>query len=677
MPEYTNNLRTHVVTDAAELPGLLARVSTVSGSVGFDVETSGPSIKWRGKSRPDSFRASLTGFSVSTGDDSWYVPVRHADKVTFGTLPNVGLGAALNFCEALFCEAERGLQLVAFNLGYELQVLRNEGVTLSPYSDHLNDASVTCWLAGWGTSRKLKDLANERYGFDLPDFAKAFGKDAQSCDVSIADMAAYAAKDPWLTCRLHDDAMRVLEQHDLVKHYRDIDMPCVEILRGMKARGQARDREKLEAQRARLLAEMEQLLADFRTKSTTTVMWPTKVRRATGEFFKNGNPKFAVETEDQPVVSGADVSNDHHVSRWLYDELKLWPTTEPDRYRTGKTKERARNGVGNYPCDKETLRLYTLLPGLGGELARMRLEYQARAKLVSTYLDVLIELPEQYADGRVHADYNLTGTVTQRFSSSGPNMQNLPSRSDDGKAMRDALVAAPGKVIVVRDYSQIELRIVAHLSRDPNMCSSYVFCEDNHAKTLVKMRTNYPEATRTDSKITNFSTIYRISAEALAVKMRCTVEQAQASIDAFYETFGKVHDYHTAALAYAEKYGHARTLDGYKRFLEPPRKNKWGKVELTWPTQNEAINTPVQGSAAGMIKIAMVKLHKRWVAKGWLGVKAWIVSQVHDELGSEVDEDIADEAGEDMTWAMETALQLRVPVVAEGGCGLTLAAAKG
>lgn len=650
-----------------------------AGSVGFDVETSGPSIVWRGKSKPDPMRARLTGFSVSAGDDSWYVPVRHKE----GT--NVPLDSALLFCTKLFKAAEEGLVLVAFNLAYELQVVRNENVPLSPFSGHLCDAAVTCWLAGWGTSKALKDLANERYGMQLPDFKKAFGKGAQSEDIQIAEMAAYAAKDPWLTCRLHDDAWPTLVKFDLVNHYREIDMPCVEIIRGMKARGQARDKEALEEQRAGLVRQMETLAADFKAKSTCRVMTKVKLRKWLGEYFKNGKQKLVSLEEDQEIEAGADVSNDHHVSRWLYEELKLWPLEVPDRYRPGKTKLRPRNGSGNFAVDKETLRPFTILPGLGGELARLRLDYSKLSKLVSTYLDVLIQLPDQNGDGRVHTDYNLTGTITQRFSSSGPNMQNLPSRSDEGKAIRSALIAAPGKKIVVRDYSQIELRIVAHLSRDPAMTAAYLFGDDNHAKTLANMKATrdssgalvFETATRTDAKITNFSTIYRISAEALAIKMRCSVAQAQASIDAFYDTFPFVRNYHAAALAFAMKHGYAQTLDAFKLFLAPPRANKWGKVELDWPTQNQAINMPVQGSAAGLIKKAMILLHRRWVEKGMLDVRAWIVSQVHDELVAEVDDDFAVEAGEDMTWAMESAGTLRVPLIAEGGCGRSLTEAKG
>jgi len=650
-----------IVSSADQLKALFARLVQDGRPVGFDVETYGPAIVWRGKRKPNPYKARLLGFSVSLGDEAWYVPVAH---MAIGSVNTPRL-AALAFCDSLFEYALLpNFRLVMFNAGYELQVLRNEGLALFPFSDHLDDASLSGWLAGWGKKLKLKSLANERYGYDLPDFKKVFG-DRDARETTPEEMAEYAVKDPWLTVRLHNDAMVELEKHDLYNHYRTMEMPLVEVVRGMQERGALVERGPLVELRAKLVAEMAELKTRFRELTQTFVEIPAKERQPTGELFKNGNPKL--KTVDVKIVCfvGADIGNDHQVSRWMYEELKLWPTT-------GLT----RNGVGNFPVDKILLERFTLLPDLAGELTRMRLRYQAASKLVSTYIDVMLELPEQYGDGALHTSYSINGTNTQRFSSSGPNLQNIPVRTEEGKKLRDALVARPGFEIVIYDYSQIELRLCAHLSRDPEMEMAYVFDEDIHAKTLAVLKKHWIGAQRTDAKITNFSTFYRISALNLAIKQRSTVENAEKSIEAFYESYPLVKEYHARSIAFATKNGYAPSLDGYKAFLEPPRNNKWGRFEMSWGEQNKAVNYPVQSSAAGMIKLAMIAIHREWVRKGAQGTKAFLIEQTHDEIGAELAHDFVAEGSADMRRLMESVVQLRVPVVANGGAGSSWSNAK-
>lgn len=658
-----------VIRTAADLDSVKARVLDSSLPWGIDTETSGPEVVWKGKKRVNPFGARLTGFSLSNADDAWYVPVAHREG------GNLDVGVARLFLQWLM-DTSAMRTLIAHNFKYDLQVLKNFGVSVPVFSDHLVDSMVAAWLVGWGADHKalkLKKLA-ERLGFGASDTFEELAKKRKAEDIPVAEIAPYAGRDAWLAVQVLKRAWERMEQYDLVTHFREFDMPLVEIIRGMEEAGSAVNRDELTDLRGSLSREAEELRKRFCELTEWIVDVPVKRRvQVTDDagapvFFKNGNPKLKTVEVPEPQLRGANVSNDHEVARWCYEELAVWPT-----------KGLSVNGAGHYPVDKETIEPFCALPGLGGELARTRLAYGARSKLISTYVDPMLGLPPQYADGRLHTTYNLTGTETQRFSSAGPNLQNLPSRSAEGKRIRKALVADEGWEIQVHDYSQIELRICAHLSQDEEMMACYILGEDIHAGTLANMQREWAGATRTDAKITNFSTIYRISPASLAVKMRTTEDKAERSIEAFYDRFKRVSVYHRQAIAYAAKHGYCRTVDGFKRFLDttPKYNRRSRKMEMSWGVQNEAINTPIQGSSGGIAKRAMILLHKRWVTKGVYGVKARIVGNEHDSLITTSRKDFADEAFGDVKECMEAAWQLRVPLVAEGGRGASWAEAKG
>lgn len=661
-----------IVRSNADLRALLPQLLAARGiPIGLDTETSGPTIVWRGKKRPDPYRARLTGFSFSLRDANWYVPVAH--KLDAEGLPatNVTADAAREFIQALLDAVEtHELTVVCHNLKYDLQVFKNFGVRIPVFSDKLYCSQVAAWLAGWGSDHKslaLKKLA-VRLGLGEGDTFDEVAKGRQAEDISVNEIAPYAGRDAWLAAAVLKRAWERLEQLDLTWHYREIDMPQIEILRGAEEAGNAVNAELLRVLEQKLTTEADALKAEFYAKTEWIVDMPVKRRVPTGELFKNGKPKLKTIEVPEPTLLGADVSNDGQVSRWMYEELELWP-------RKGLEK----NGANHYPVDKETIEKFCALPGAAGELARIRLEYGLRSKLISTYIAPLLGLPPQYGDGRLHTSYNVTGTVTQRLSSSGPNLQNLPSRTKEGKLIREALIADAGWKIIVFDYSQIELRICAHISQDEEMIACYVLGEDVHQGTLDGMRREWPGAQRTDAKVTNFSTIYRISAPSLAVKMRTSEDKAEASIEAFYNRFQRVAVYHRQAIAYAAKHGHARTIDGFKRQLDttPKFNRRSRKMEMSWAVQNEAINTPIQGSAGGLIKIAMRDCHRVWVAKGVYGKKVRFVGQEHDSAIATAVDDFVAEASADLEHAMVNAWKLRVPLAAEGGSGNSWAEAKG
>lgn len=640
-----------VVTSLADVRAVIA--ADPGSSVGFDTEMHGREVRWKDRTWLDWFSAELTGFSIATVDSSWYVPVRHVEG------PNAELREVVGFLCWLIGQRKHR-RIWAHNWKVELQILRNEGIVLDD-SDDLYDSMVAAWLAGWGRNHQklnLKALAS-RHGLGSGDTFEELAKKRRACDIPVAEIAPYAGRDAVLTLTLGERAYATFDAES-VKHFHEIDMPIVEVVRSIEAWGTPVDANRVNEQYDRLAREAAEMIERFEFLTTTHVMMPVKVKEPTGEFFKNGNPKMRSVERPFPFELGAKISNDHQVSRWLYDELRLWPT---DGLKV--------NGAGHWPVDKETLERFTLLPGLAGELASMRLEWAWRDKLCKTYLKPLRDLPPQYADGLLHTSLHQTGTDTQRFSSSSPNLQNVPSRTVEGAAIRKALRARDGWEFIIFDYSQIELRIMAHLSRDPALMAAYWLDIDVHQGTLDKMRRRWPAAQRVHSKTTNFSTIYRISPPSLAIKMKSSVEEAEASIEAFFEEFEYVTDYHQAAIDYAAKHGYARTIDGFKRFLDVGR-NGW----MNWSVQNEAINTPIQGSAAGLAKIAMIRMHRRWREMGVYGSRVNLGGQEHDAIIAEARTDFAAEAYEHMKIDMESAMRLRVPIIAEGGRGPSWGEAK-
>lgn len=671
--EPTTIVRT--AEDLCVLAGTIAASNNVP--IGFDTEYSGPLVTWRGKKWIDIYRARLTGFSISLGDRTWYVPVSHAPVVytsesgTTVVLPaaNVDANVCRSFLDKLVVLSEYR-PLVAHHWKADLQILKNFGVGIPRFSDKLYCSLVASWLAGWGSDHKalgLKKLA-ERLGLGKGDTFAELAKDRAAEDIPIEEIAPYAGRDAWLAVQVLERAYKRLQEFDLTQHYHEVDMPLVEVLRGAEEFGNPVDTELLQKLAVTLQGEADELRARFREMTTWLVDVPVKQKVETGEFYKNGKPKLRTVPVPEPRMVGADVGNDHQVARWLYDEMQLWP-------KTGLKL----TGANHYPTDKDTIERFTTLPGLGGALARIRLEYGKRSKILSTYVGPLLGLPPQYGDGLLHAAYNLTGTETQRFSSSRPNLQNLPSRTEIGREIRKALIAPEGWEIIVYDYSQIELRICAHLSQDPEMLRCYLEGEDIHQGTLDAMLEMWSGAVRTDAKVTNFSTIYGITAPALAGKMHCSEQNAEASIEAFYKRFEGVKTYHRKAIAFVDKYGYAMTIGGYKRFLDAtPRYNRrTRKMEMGWDIQNKAKNTPIQGSAAEFAKRAMRDIHQTWVAKGVYGNTVKLLGQEHDSLIASARKDYVPTASAELKHAMENVWKLRVPLIAEGGSGPNWAEAKG
>lgn len=699
--------------------------------VGYDLESFGPSITHGGKSKPDATRHRIAGYSIAFLDGArYYVPLRHPEQQHCAFVP-APTGTVFNFEES-YQACEPRWKLLAFlaqpvarvwvhNWKFELAVLTNEGISVGCV---MLDSEIAAWMAGWKLDGKgglkLKPLAEAVLGDPPSPSFNDVARGRASNEVPAAEMAPYAADDPWKCLRLGEAAYKRVVELDSVEHF-NLEMRCVRVTEHMERTGVPIDRAYLLAEADRCEAEAASLARSFELVTQCEVDVPVKVKRpkrcgkcngtahppagcglstacegdgrkacvAGMAHHKNGKPVLASVEELGRAVRGARVGSDAEVSRWLFNELRWWPIR----------KDHPTVEYG-HSVKEEHIRRFAALDGPAGEACRIRLRYQALRKYASTYTRTLVELADQSGDGRLHTSYKQDGTATSRYTSSMPNQANLP-RSErqplpwmgDMPDVRKAFLPSPGWKTVIYDFSQIELRIAAHYSRDPNLMACYLpqageTPVDVHERTRVKMGAHVQ---RGDAKITNFSTLYLISKYSLASKLAMgtndfesyTPAVAQGYINAFFEAYPKVLDYHERAANFARERGYATSLTGFKRPIAG-----WNERRLDKETgqsysrfgecKRMAVNVPIQASAGGILKRALVALYEQWSASGLLGTTVRIQAQVYDEVVVECAPEHVERVSTDIQRAMEGAApELRVPIVAEGGAGQNWSEAKG
>ena len=379
------------------------------------------------------------------------------------------------------------------------------------------------------------------------------------------------------------------------------------------------------------------------------------------EMLKQAEEQLSKElvTLEQGIYTSAgvtfNVNSPKQVGEVLFDQLKL--DTKAKKSKTGQ-----------YSTSEE------VLLGLKGkhEVVGMILEYRELKKLISTYISALPTYinPET---GKIHTTYNQTVTATGRLSSSNPNLQNLPIRSERGQLIRQAVIPDEGCLFLSADYSQIELRLMAHFSQDPHLVEAFRSGQDIHAATAAKIF-NVPleEVTkdqRRQAKTANFGIIYGISAFGLAQQLDCSRSEAKALIDGYFAAFPGVIDYIEQQKQLAREQGYAVTLFGRKRYL--PDILSHNATVRSFAERN-AVNSPIQGTAADIIKMAMVTIHRRLKEEG---LKAQMIMQVHDELNFNVPENEVDRVREIVVSEMQNVVHLTVPLIADCGVGANWLAA--
>ena len=401
---------------------------------------------------------------------------------------------------------------------------------------------------------------------------------------------------------------------DLWNLYNEVELPLVEVLREMEAAGVRVDVDKLRKAEATLSVELEDL--------------EKRIYELAGETFNVNSPR--------------------QVGELLFDKLKL--DTKAKKSKTGQ-----------YSTSEEVLVVLKEKHPIVG----MILEYRELKKLISTYI---ASLPSYIgADGKIHTTYNQTVTATGRLSSSNPNLQNLPIRSERGRFIREAVIPDDGCLFLSADYSQIELRLMAHFSQDEHMLAAFRSGQDIHAATAARIYGKPIEEIskdeRRNAKTANFGIIYGISAFGLAQQLDCSRTEAKQLIDDYFAAFPRVINYIESQKELARQKGYAETLFGRKRYL--PDITSQNATVRSFAERN-AVNAPIQGTAADIIKMAMVSIHRRLKEEN---LKAQMIMQVHDELNFNVPVDEVERVREIVVSEMQNAVHLSIPLIADCGVG--------
>ncbi len=577
--------------------------------------------------------AEMVGVSMALAPGrACYVPLRHGGAVVEAdgqgglaldappaTYDQIGFDDAIAVLKPLFEDAS--VLKIGHNLKYDSHVLMrpvNGGIRLAPVDDTMCLSYVLD--AGRVSGHSMDNLAGHWLDHSTIKYEDVCGKGAKQVPFgSLAPEAAldYAAEDADITLRLWQMLRPRLATEGMTSVYERLERPLIPVLADMENAGITVD--------PSILARMSN---DFATRMEA---FQTEIHALAGEEFNIASPKQLGEI--------------------LFDKMGL---------QGGK---RAKTGAWSTSAD-----VLETLAAEGVEVAARVLDWRQLAKLKSTYADALVDsiLPES---GRVHTSFSMVGASTGRLSSSDPNVQNIPIRTAEGRQIRTAFVAAPGKKLISADYSQIELRLVAHVAGEQSMIDAFRAGVDIHARTASEVfgvpLDQMDGETRRRAKAINFGIIYGISGFGLARQLGIRQGEARDYINAYFENFPGIRAYMDRIKLEARETGHVETLFGRRIHI--------AGITASNPAQRgfaerQAINAPIQGSAADIIKRAMVRLPS---ALAEAGIEARMLLQVHDELIFEAEESIAEAAVEAIRAVMESAadpvLDLAVPLVAEAG----------
>ncbi len=587
-----------VVTSEDAFAALLAALGRAS-EFALDLETTST----------DPLTAEIVGISLAVEPDrAWYIPVGHTYPGAPAQLP---LRRVLEGLRPLL-EGETP-RILGQNLKYDLQVLASHGVEVRGIAF---DAMIAHWLLHPDApAHGLDVIARSELGVRVQTYKEllAAGGEKGIAEVPVGRAARYAGEDAAVVCRLRPGLTAKLDEAGLAELFAEVELPLIEVLRAMERRGVLLDVEALRAQGK----ELEILLGQLRDELFAL---------AGGPFNPNSTPQ---------------------VREILYGKLKL-PVL--GKRKTGPA------------TDAFVLRELAAHHEFPGKLAA----YRELEKLRNTYIEKLPTYVHPRT-GRVHTSWNQTGTATGRLSSSEPNLQSVPAAHEAGVDIRSAFVAPAGRVLLGADYSQIELRVLAHMSGDENLIAAFAGGEDLHRRTAATLFDVPPERVdarmRTIAKRVNFGIIYGISPYGLARDLGIPQAEAKGHIDRFFAAYPKVGPFLEGLVAEARRTGYARTLLGRRRPISgvQPENRSPGTGGAGFEGRN-AINTPIQGSAADLIKLAMLRLHAAWRAGD---LPAEMILQIHDELVFEADEGDADRAARAVKEIMESVADLRVPLAVD------------
>jgi DNA polymerase-1 len=594
---------------------LTEMIDTLSRSSGFVLDTETTSL--------DAIDASLVGISFSTGEGkAWYLPIAidHGERSS-GFLEELDGGRD---CRGMKLDEVRSaigdllsdetIQKIGHNIKYDLLVLDSHSL---PVKGPIFDTMIASYLLDpERRSHSLDNLALEFCRHRMIPYEDLFIEGDRERDITrvpLDKLAEYSCEDADYTMRLKTIFEKELTESRLMRLFEDIEMPLCRVLKSMELEGISIDVEKLDKLSGEAALEMGRLTSE--------------IHALAGEQF--------------------NINSGKQLQRILFEKLGLQPIR---RTKTG------------FSTDMEVLA--ELAPE--HEIAHLVLEYRQLAKLASTYFKALPKLVNPRT-GRIHTSFNQTVTATGRLSSSEPNLQNIPIRTELGRRVRSAFIPRKDWLLLDADYSQIELRIMAHLSGDDALRDAFHEGADIHSRTAARIygveEALVTKEMRSLAKTINFGVIYGMGARGLSRQLAIELDEAKRFIDEYFETYPGVKEYIERSKELARERGYAETLLGRRRML-PEIGSGDGRARSF--SERIAINMPIQGTAADMIKVAMVDIYERIDAEGF---ESRMILQVHDELVFEVPSRELERVRSMVSECMESAVELDVPVRVDMGTG--------
>ena len=502
------------------------------------------------------------------------------------------------------------------NIKYDMEVLMNYGVRLAA---PMFDTMIAHYVLQPEQKHNMDILAETLLGYQTIHIDELIGPKGKSQknmrSLSPADICDYAAEDADVTLRLYNVLKPRLKEADVEDLFYNIEMPLVPVLAEMETNG---------------------VLLDTDALAETSKVLTSRMTQIEQQIYKLAGHQFNIASPKQ-------------VGEVLFGEMKI--VDKPKKTKTGQ-----------YVTSEEVLQQLRSKAPIVDHI----LEHRGLKKLLGTYVDALPKLINPRTH-HIHTSFNQAVTATGRLSSSDPNLQNIPVRGEDGKEIRKCFIPEPGCLFFSADYSQIELRVMAHLSGDKNMIEAFREGYDIHAATAARI---YKEKIddvsrdqRTKAKRANFGIIYGITVFGLAERLDISRDEAKQLIDGYFETFPEVHAYMEKAKQLAREHGYAETFFHRRRYL--PDITSHNATVRNFAERN-AINAPIQGSAADIIKIAMVRIYERFCREG---IKSKMILQVHDELNFSVLPEEKELVEKIVLEEMQNAYPLQVPLVADSGWG--------
>lgn len=505
---------------------------------------------------------------------------------------------------------------VGQNIKYDMEVLMRYGVNLSA---PMFDTMIAHYLLQPEQHHGMDYLAETLLDYEtihIDTLIGPRGKSQKSMrEVPPALVCDYAAEDADVTLRLHNVLKPRLKDAGMEQLFYKIEMPLVPVLAQMETDG---------------------VLLDTDALAETSRTFTERMREIEQDIYREAGHEFNIASPKQ-------------VGEVLFGEMKI--VEKPKKTKTGQ-----------YVTSEEVLQQLRTKSPIVGKI----LQHRGLKKLLGTYVDALPKLINPRT-GHIHTSFNQAVTATGRLSSSDPNLQNIPVRGEDGKEIRRCFIPEPGCLFFSADYSQIELRVMAHLSGDENMTEAFREGHDIHAATAARIYKESIDSVsrdqRTKAKRANFGIIYGITVFGLAERLEISRDEARQLIDGYFDTFPRVRDYMERAKETARKHGYAETFFHRRRYL--PDITSHNATVRNFAERN-AINAPIQGSAADIIKIAMVRIHRRFAEEG---IRSKMILQVHDELNFSVLPEEKERVERIVLEEMQHAYPLSVPLVADSGWG--------